>query len=975
MSETPSLQPVMFFDREVRAAGRADAVAIESGDGFDRRQFLKLMAASLALAGAGACSRPPRETIHPFVEAPPHASEGEPRYYATATTLSGIALGVLVENNMGRPTKIEGNPLHPGSLGATDAFAQASVLDLWDPRRSAAVTHGGAIATWADFTDAVLRRRERWTGTHGDGLRILTGTVTSPTLAAQIGVLLQKFPQARWHRYEPLHRDAVYEGARMAFGAAVETVYRFDRARVALSLDADFIATGPGRVRHARDWMRRRADAKSAAEGNRLYAIGPAPTLTSAVADHALPLRAGAIEDFARLLARRLDIDVPAAGDAIPAAASRWLAACAAELAAHRGESVIVAGDRQPAFVHALAHVMNHALGNIGNTVFHTDPVCADARSHVASIDELTQDAAAGRVDTLLIIGANPVYDAPADLALPAALQRVALKIRAGVTEDETSARCDWHLPLAHYLEAWSDARAHDGTVTIQQPAIAPLHDSKSAHEVLALFEGGALAPGYDIVRGHWQQAMPGSFDERWTESLRNGVVADSALPPKAMTIRKAFLAQSPTRAAHPAAGALEIDFMPDSSVWDGRFAGNAWLQELPRALTRLTWDNAALIAPALAARLGLNDGDVVELQRGARTLRIPVLIAPGHADGALSVALGYGRTRAGSIGNGCGADAYRLRTSDAQWFAADVTLRPTGERHALAITQHHHRMEGRDIVRSFTLAGLARQAAAVKPPEPKRQSLYPPVEYPRHAWGMAIDLAACIGCNACTIACQAENNIPVVGKAEVERGREMHWIRVDRYDEGDASLPRTHFQPVPCMHCEHAPCEVVCPVGASIHDSEGLNVQVYNRCVGTRFCSNNCPYKVRRFNFYQYADRDTESLKAQRNPEVTVRSRGVMEKCTYCVQRISAARREAEKANRAIRDGEVVTACQAVCPTRAITFGDLNDPASAVVAAKASPRNYTLLEELNTRPRTTYLAKVTNPDPQIADADAVVTT
>jgi MoCo/4Fe-4S cofactor protein with predicted Tat translocation signal len=938
--------------------------------GFDRREFLKLMSASLALAGLGACTREPQEKILPYVKAPLGAIVGEPRFFATATTLGGFAVGVLVESNMGRPTKVEGNPLHPASLGSTDIFAQASVLDLWDPDRSQVVTRNGQVSTWDDFSATLQRQLLGLARKQGEGLRILTETVTSPTLAAQLEALLVRYPNAQWHQYDPINRDNVYDGARMAFGEALDVRYSFDKARTILSLDADFLGAGNARVRAARDFAQGRGAGGRTAMQNRLYAMASSPSLTSAIADHCAALRATDIEGAARRVAKLLGLPV-VAPETVAGVTENWLAACVRGLENSRGASVVVAGETQPPFVHALSHAMNHALGNVGATVAYSEPVVAEAANQNESVRALARDMAAHVVDTLIVVGGNPAYCAPADIHFGESLANVALTARLGLHEDETSARCQWHLPATHALEAWSDARAYDGTVTIQQPLIAPLYAGKSAHELLALLDGGMLGSGYDVVRDHWRDKLGTDFERGWSTALRDGVVAGSALPAKMVAVKSDFLARVPAAAAGADESSLELIFTPDPSLWDGSFANNAWLQELPRPLTKLTWDNAALVAPALAKRLSLENEDVVELSSGGRVLEAPVWIMPGHADGAVSVSLGCGRTRAGRVGNGHGFNVYALRASDAPWFSRGLEIRKTGRKYSLATTQQHHAMEGRDLVRVATVAEFDRNpraAAGGRHATIPIGTLYSPFKYDGYAWGMAINLGACIGCNACTIACQAENNIPVVGKAEVARGREMHWIRVDRYYEGSPHAPRTHFQPVPCMQCERAPCEVVCPVEASVHDSEGLNVQVYNRCVGTRFCSNNCPYKVRRFNFFQYADEKTESLKAQRNPEVTVRMRGVMEKCSYCIQRIANGRIEADKENRRIRDGEVVTACQAVCPTQAITFGDLNDPASRVKALKASPLNYALLGELNTKPRTTYLAKLINPNPDLKE-------
>jgi Fe-S-cluster-containing dehydrogenase component len=935
----------------------------------DRRRFLKLMSASLALAGLAGCTREPQEKILPYVDAPPGQVAGEPRFYATAHVVGGFAMGVLVESNMGRPTKIEGNAQHPASLGSTDVFAQASVLELWDPDRSQTVVHRGIVSTWEAFAAALSRRLHDLDARHGDGLRMLTETVTSPTLAAHLQRLVARYPKARWHQYEPINRDNVYEGTRRAFGTPLEVRHHFDRADVVLSLDADFLGTGASRVRDARDFVNRRAAHGTTDASNRLYAIASTPSLTSAYADHAAALPASAVETAARRIARLVGVPI-AADDAVAGMPDGWLAACANDLRAHGGTALVVAGDRQPPQVHVLVHAINAQLGSVGTTVGYADVALANPASQSQSLAALASDMATGNVDTLVIIGGNPAYCAPRELRFAERLAKVGMSVRLGLHEDETSAVSEWHLPAAHFLETWSDARAYEGSVTILQPLIAPLYDARSAHEVVSMLADGTARSAYAIVREFWQPKLGADFELGWQTALRNGIVANTASAEHGVTLRADALSETP-RTPETAArdSSLELQFVPDASVHDGRYANNAWLQELPRPLTKLTWDNAVLVSPALAKRLGVANEDLVEIATGDLRVSGPVWIMAGHPDGALSVNLGYGRTRAGRVGNGHGFDAYALRTAQAPWSSRGATLRKTGRTYKVATTQHHHSMEGRDIVRIATLAEFRRNPHTFG--EDARRAngtLYAPFRYDGYKWGMTVDLGACIGCNACTIACQAENNIPTVGKEQVALGREMHWIRVDRYYDGTPDAPRTHFQPVPCMQCQRAPCELVCPVEASVHDSEGINVQVYNRCVGTRFCSNNCPYKVRRFNFLQYSDEDTESLKGQRNPEVTVRMRGVMEKCNYCLQRIANGRIEADKQNRRIRDGEVVTACQAVCPTRAITFGDLNDPASAVNARKASPLDYALLAELNTEPRTSYLAKLYNPNPDIKE-------
>ncbi len=960
-------------------------------DGLDRREFLKLMGASLALAGLSACSpapAPSNEKIVPYVRQPEEIVPGKPLFFATAFTLGGIASGLLVESHEGRPTKIEGNPSHPASLGSTDALAQASILTLYDPDRSQVVNNAGRISTWNAFLTAFNTELEGERLSGGAGLRLLTETVTSPTLANQLGQWLRKFPKARWHQYEPVNRDNARAGARLAFGEDVNTYYRFDRAEVVLSLDSDFLFRGPGSVRYARDFSARRRIDGGRSEMNRLYAVEASPSVTGAMADHRLALRPSEIPVLARSIAAALGVFH---GQPPKSQPNKWIDTVVRDLQRHRGASVIIAGDEQPAEVHALVHAMNHALDNVGKTVVYTDPIEASPSDQTFSLRSLVQDMEAGQVKILVIVGGNPVFTAPADLRFAERLASVALRVHLSLYDDETSALCHWHIPETHYLESWSDARAYDGTVTILQPLIAPLYAGKSAHELLGVLTGQPGLSSYDAVRSYWkQQHRSLDFERFWRTAVHDGVVAGTAFPPKTVRLVSNFEFRASgleppkqPETTGPKPETLEILFRPDPTIYDGRFANNGWLQELPKPLTKITWDNAVLVSPATAERLGVTYrigttggehgrvfADMVELRYAGRTARAPVWIAPGHADGCATVYFGYGRKRAGRVGSGVGFNMYAIRTSAAPWHGDGLELRRTGEQYVLACTQFHHNMEGRDLLRVGSLEeyrrdpNFAREAGAH---EKRSATLYPPYKYEGYAWGMAIDLNACIGCNACVVACQAENNIPVVGKTEVTRGREMHWIRIDRYYQGGPDRPETYHQPVPCMQCENAPCELVCPVGATNHSDEGLNDMVYNRCVGTRYCSNNCPYKVRRFNFLQYADFETPSLKPLRNPDVTVRSRGVMEKCTYCVQRIEAAKIAAEKEDRRVRDGEIVTACQAACPTQAIVFGDINDRASRVSALKAEPRNYTLLAELNTQPRTSYLAKLKNPNPEIA--------
>jgi molybdopterin-containing oxidoreductase family iron-sulfur binding subunit len=967
------------------------AQASEFRDPAGRRQFLKLMGASLALAGVSACTRQPPESIVPYVRQPEEIVPGRPLFFATAMPQGGIGMPLLAENHMGRPTKVEGNPEHPASLGAADIFAQASVLSLYDPDRSRSVMNVGNVATWSAFSSALqlAAASERTTG--GVGLRLLTEPISSPTLLDQIQTLLATFPQARWHQWDPVF------GTVQGGGPDAAALYRFDRADVVVALDADFLGSGPGSMRYGKDFSSRRRMDTPQFELNRLYAAEPVPTVTGANADHRLAVKARDIHALASALAAGVGVAGAAVG-ALPPDVSSWVNAVAADLAEHRGRSVVVAGDHQPAAVHALARAINESLGNAGETVVYAAPVTGSPADGAASLAELVADMHAGTVQLVLVLGGNPVFTAPADLGFADAFAKVPTRFHLGLYEDETGEQCHWHAPEAHYLESWGDVRAFDGTVSLIQPLIAPLYGGRTALEVLAVLGGAAGQSPMEIVNGYWARAFAGetptawtladaqgnafqSVERFWRHALHEGFIASTSLlaggsPAPAVA---APAAAGPAPAPPPASAGLEIVFRPDPTILDGRYANNAWLQEMPKPLTKVTWDSVAYIGANTAERLGIPvfrvgnaDQPVIAISYDGRTARMPVWVLPGTADDVVVVHFGYGRRRAGRVGTGVGHDGFGLRTSQAPWFGAGAEVTTTGEGYLIASTQNHFVMEGRHPVRVVEAGDYRADPHVVveiglhKPAED--MTLYPNYEYSDNKWGMAIDLNACTGCGACVMACVAENNIPVVGKDQVAMSREMHWLRVDTYFEGtDPATPAgMHHQPIPCMHCESAPCEVVCPVAATVHSAEGLNEMVYNRCVGTRYCSNNCPYKVRRFNFLLYADFSTPELQGVRNPDVTIRSRGVMEKCTYCVQRINLVRIDAKTEGRPIRDGEVQTACQQTCPADAIVFGNLNDPESAVVRLKAQQRNYGLLEDLNTRPRTTYLAKVKNPNPAL---------
>jgi molybdopterin-containing oxidoreductase family iron-sulfur binding subunit len=997
LEEVPEAQCTQRAVRDERATGQATAAPHLS-----RRDALKIMSASAAFAGLTACTKLPTEKIVPYVVAPEEFTPGIPLYYATAMGFGGeAAIGLLAESHMGRPTKIEGNPDHPGSLGATDIFAQASVLMLYDPDRSQSPLKEGRIGSWGDFLNDVANAVQQQRAKKGAGLRVLTETVTSPALGNQLQTLLTQLPGAKWHQYEPVGRDAAREGGRLAYGEYVNTVYRFDQAEVVLSLDSDFLCAGPGRVRYARDFMAKRRITGPQSTVNRLYAAESTLTITGSIADHRVPLSAAEIEAFALNIAGGLGVKL---GGAIPAAPakvpSEWITAIVQDLQQHRGSSIVIAGDQQPPSIHALAHAINEALGNVGTTIVHTDPLEAKPVDAVQSIRELTDDIQSGNVDFLVILGGDPAFNAPVDLEFAEKLLKAKLRIHLGPYNDETAQLCHWHIPETHFLESWSDARGYDGSATVVQPLIAPLYGGRSAHEIVAVLLGQPGMTSHDVVHDYWKNqrnANDQDFEVFWQSSLEKGLLAGTALPAKRIALKGNFGLgsqnsagqsnagpSSPASGGAPGTGGVELVFRPDPTVWDGRFANVGWLQELPKPFTKLTWDNAALVSLNTARKLAVKNEDVVSIEYEGREVRAPIFVVPGLADDSVTLHLGYGRPAAGRVGAMRGFNAYSIRTSANPWFASGARIRKTGGRYHLVNTQTHftitgeggHPEEGesaaakkRKVVRGATLEEFRKDPDFASDPEDltnRALTLYKNYEYNGYAWGMSIDLNSCIGCSSCVVACQAENNIPVVGKAQVDNQREMQWIRVDSYYEGDLDNPRIYHEPVPCMHCENAPCELVCPVGATVHDDEGLNEMVYNRCVGTRYCSNNCPYKVRRFNFMLFSDWSTPSLYSLRNPNVTVRSRGVMEKCTYCIQRINTAKIRAEEEDRRIEDSEVLTACQQSCPTQAIVFGDINDRNSQVARLKQQSRDFGLLRDLNTRPRTTYLAKLTNPNPAI---------
>jgi MoCo/4Fe-4S cofactor protein with predicted Tat translocation signal len=943
----------------------------EWNDPEGRRGFLKLMAASLALAGVAGCTRQPQEKIVPYVRAPEELVPGRPQFYATAMVRAGYALGLLVESHMGRPTKVEGNPEHPASLGATDALAQASVLTMYDPDRSQTIVRRGVIETWDTFITAMSREMEPVRARRGAGLRILTETITSPTLAAQLQALLGDLPEARWYEYEPAGDRNLHAGARQAFGRDVDVTYNFRQAKVVVSLDSNFFVELPGSVRYAREFIDARRVSVDASSMNRLFVAESTPTITGAMADHRVAVRPSQIETLARDLLAEVRGGA-GQGGAVNGVATAWVAAVGKDLRANHGASIVIAGPGQPPAVHALVHAINAAIGSRGQTVNYLEPIAVHPGQERASLSDLADEMRAGSVDTLLMLGSNPVYSAPGEVEFAEALAKVRLRVHLGLYNDETAFLSDWHIPAAHFLEAWGDARAFDGTATIQQPLIAPLYEGKTAHELLAVIAGSAGQSAFEIVQQHWQtQLGENDFARQWRKAIHDGLVAETEAQTVDAQLSEDLRADDATAARASTElpeGKFEVEIRPDPTIGDGRYANNGWLQELPKPMTKLTWDNVAYVSLNTADELKLKSGDLIDVMVADRSVRAPVWVMPGQPDRCISLTLGYGRTRTGRVGTGIGYNAFALLPAQGAWFT-QATIRLTGETYKLATTQSHYAMEGRDIVRVTTIDKLrddSKHLWDAKHHVEGMPSLYPEFDYSKgNQWGMVIDQTACIGCNACVVACQSENNIPVIGKEQVANGREMHWLRIDRYHVGEPESPdlETYFQPMLCVHCEKAPCEVVCPVAATAHDSEGTNNMIYNRCVGTRYCSNNCPYKVRRFNYLQYSDETTPSLKLMRNPDVTVRSRGVMEKCTYCIQRISVARIDAKVSGDGfVPDGDVVTACQQACPTRAIIFGNLNDKQGETLKLKSSPLNYGVLAELGTQPRTTYLARVINP-------------
>jgi MoCo/4Fe-4S cofactor protein with predicted Tat translocation signal len=949
-------------------------------DPVSRRGFMKLMGASMALAGLAGCTKQPDEPIYPYVKAPEDLILGKPMYFASAHPFVTGAVPLLVKSDQFRPIKVDGNPEHPYNHGSSDPFTQGTLLELYDPDRSQHVTYRGENREWAEFAQALQVKAAATKD--GSGIYFLSSTIVSPTLARQWKGLQTAYPKATLVQYDP-----AIAGTSLANGSNVQ--YNLADADVIVSLDADFLsgASFPGFHKLVGDYAARRKDPSKL---NRLYAIESTPTTTGLKAEHRLGLRASEIPAFALALAEA--VGAPSAG--APAydwtdEQKKFLAAVAKDLKANAGKSVVIPGLYQDASVTALATAMNAVLGNVGKTAVPASQSALPLPSdQIAGIKALVADMNAGKVDWLVILNSNPIYTAPADLEFATAFDKVNTVAHLGSHLNETGQISHWHIPSSHYLESWSDARSYDGTVSIVQPLIDPLYGGKSAHDVFQTLLNEPMLSAYEAVRETSKPLIKGDFEAGWRKALHDGWIADSA---SSNTAGIGAVAGGIAKNAVPAPSskdALEIIFRPDPNVYDGRWSNVGWLQELPKPVTNLSWDNAALVSGATLTKLGLEEDNIVELTVAGRKVKAPVIVVPGHPDNSVTVHLGYGRSFAGRVGSGAGFNAYLIRTTDAPFYTTGTLTKVDGI-WGLAITKSHfqdHRsarfsgagngnnsleadeaINERGIIRYATLdqykadPGFANEGETHSKTE-MDTTLFPNWPYNEaNAWGMSIDMNSCTGCNACIVSCYAENNIAVVGKQQVRIGRNMQWLRIDTYFEGDLSAPRAHFQPMACQHCENAPCEQVCPVGATVHTPEGLNTMVYNRCVGTRYCSNNCPYKVRRFNFLLFSDYETESLKLSRNPDVSVRSRGVMEKCSYCVQRISAAKIEADKDNRNIADGEIVTACQQACPASAITFGNINDKGSRVARLHSDERSYQVLADQNTRPRTKYVAAVLN--------------
>lgn len=949
----------------------------ELADPVTRRGFLRVMGASMALAWLSGCRRP-IEKIVPYVKAPESTVLGVPQYYATTMPFGNNAFGLLVETHEGRPTKVEGNDFHSTSYGSSNAFVQASILNLYDPDRSDMVLKNGNNSTWDQFIASWKPLFDKYGLAKGEGLAILSEPTSSPTqsrLKKRFGSL---FPKAKWVTYEPVSDENIVEGIQTATGKKYQPEYRFDNAKMILSLDSDFLLMESNNIINSQRFADSRHVDDEHGDMSRLYTVESGFTITGAMADHRMRLQSRQIGAFAAALGLELqvlgvEIQVDLSNYSTHQFDRKWLKALAKDLIVSKGESVILAGRRQPASVHALVTTINAALGNNGKTINYRELEHSETSSRTA-LRALTDDMKGKSISTLVILGGNPVYNAPVDLEFKSALKSVEHTVHISSSVDETSRNVEWHLPQSHFLESWGDARSIDGSLSVIQPMIEPLFGGHSTIELLNVLITGESVRGHDLVQETWREIVKESdFNSSWRRVLHDGLLENETELNIKPSINKDAVANlidsNPFPTDKADAKNLEVVFQADPSVYDGKYANNGWLQELPDPITKLMWDNAAIMSPRTAKEMGVETQDVVRLTYRGRSLNMAVHVLPGQADYSITLPLGYGRTAGGRVADGPGFDTYKLRTVAADGFGIGLTINLTKETYKLANSQEHSAMEGRPLIREGTLEEYKHhpEFAQEMVHVPELQSLWKEHKYDEgYQWGMTIDLNRCTGCNACVIGCQSENNIPIVGKDPAAYGREMHWIRMDRYFNGDENNPEMVHQPVACHHCEMAPCEQVCPVAATTHDKEGLNNMVYNRCIGTRYCSNNCPYKVRRFNFFNYTKEIPEIVQMAQNPDVTVRSRGVMEKCTYCLQRINRSKHNAKRNNTTVADGDIVTACQQACPTNAILFGNVNDPNSEVSKIKKQNRNYEMLAEYNLRPRTSYLAKLRNPNPEL---------
>jgi molybdopterin-containing oxidoreductase family iron-sulfur binding subunit len=968
-------------------------------DGPSRRRFMQIMGASLALAGVAGCTKDELQWM-PLNVNLTDRTPGIPKFYATAMDLGGYAQGLLATSYDGRPIKVDGNPDHPQNQGASTVFTIGSLLGLYDPDRGTTPARyrnrRAELYSWDDFEVYARPIFENYRKTKGAGLHVLSEASSSDTLAAVKARFAETYPQASWHEYEPISRDNERAGTKLAFGKVLRPQYSLKDAQVIVCVDDCLLTEHPAAVKFAREFAARRRPEDGPM--NRLYAVESVFSNTGAMADHRLALRADRIGKFVAHLEGELKRS-PADREAKPAidaaqepTAAKLLAAMVQDLEANKGKGLVVVGPRQPAAVHAAAYRINALLGNTGKTITFTTEPNADRPTHLAAIEALAGDLEADKVETLLILGGNPVYNAPANLQFARALGKARQSIHLSLIPDETSQLCSWYLPRAHYLESWGDARSFDGTYSVVQPLIEPLRGGRSDLELLSLALGEETPAVLEAVRSTFKKISGETdFEDNWRTALDRGLLEGSAW--KAEDVGTP--ADAPLPEPSPSNDSLELVFRPDTKIYDGRFSNNGWLQELPDFLTKMSWDNGALIAPATAKKLSIKNGQIVKLTLNKNTLRLPAYVLPGQPEGSVTLTLGYGRVEAGVVGGSgqgevtpVGGDAYRLRAAAAVDFASGLKVEPTDALYEFAMSQDPFQMDKTgEEERLHRLHELAREGTEVQFAEnPKFAKMHDeeredtqlftsPLSDEGHKWGMAVDLSRCVGCNACVIGCQAENNIPIVGRDQVRNGREMYWMRIDRYFKGVPEAPEIVHQPVACQHCETAPCEQVCPFTATVHSKEGLNDMVYNRCVGTRYCSNNCPYKVRRFNFFNYHkdlnDPINDITKLAYNPEVTVRSRGVMEKCSYCVHRIQNVKIQAKNAGREIGPEEITPACAQACPAQAITFGDLLREESKVAKDHANPRSYALLGELETRPRTAYLARIRNPHPSLTTEES----